>query len=557
MSVEIDIPEEAVLISRTDTKGIITYASPDFQMISGYTEEELLKKPHNIVRHPDMPSAVFKEMWSVIKRGHVWTGLVKNKSKNGNFYWVDATITPVKEFNNVIGYVSVRKKPSRHDIARAESLYVLMRNSDKKGFFDSLFKKLDFSISRLTLSLVTTILISVIINLIGLFILNSLNLSLYFITSFGVVLFSIILSESYTGNRIYKISSILEQFSSGEFNLNKYKFDTSKQDGEYNSIVLGLKTLILSFGGILFLVKKTSSDQIVYSEKLQVLSSSYNKLSSEQAKTTEVQSNAIAELSSSMTEISDTIILQSDNLEVINKNINDINNSMTLTAQFLEELSSLNQKSIDKYQTSSGKVTNVLSSIDEMKNISEKIESIIGVIDEIADKTNLLSINASIESARAGEHGRGFAIVAGEVSKLSEETSVNVKDITSLIRSFRKTIKEGSLRITEVIEFFNEVQGLIVQLSDTTNKIIDSMLAQLEKIMKIQTNVEEASKRADNIKNSVVDQRTEIYQVAESIQKLVKDSKSTSSKSNELLEISFEIQKPAKYIKGLLDHYKF
>ena len=95
----------------------------------------------------------------------------------------------------------------------------------------------------------------------------------------------------------------------------------------------------------------------------------------------------------------------------------------------------------------------------------------------------MLSINASIEAARAGVNGKGFAIVAKEVSNLADETSVNVKDSTLLIKTFRRTIKEGSDRITEVIKFFNEVQELILDLSKTTNEIMNTMLSQLEKIM--------------------------------------------------------------------------
>jgi aerotaxis receptor len=169
MAVEINIPEDSVLISRTDTKGVITYASPDFLSISGYEDDELLKKPHNIIRHPDMPSQVFKEMWSTIKSGHVWTGIVKNRSKNGDYYWVDATVTPIKEANQITGYVSVRKKPSRRDITRAESLYATIRNSGKKNFFDRLFDKPSLQISRLSLSLLGVFSISIFLNAIGFF----------------------------------------------------------------------------------------------------------------------------------------------------------------------------------------------------------------------------------------------------------------------------------------------------------------------------------------------------------------------------------------------------
>ena len=557
MAVEINIPEDSVLISRTDTKGVITYASPDFLSISGYEDDELLKKPHNIIRHPDMPSQVFKEMWSTIKSGHVWTGIVKNRSKNGDYYWVDATVTPIKEANQITGYVSVRKKPSRRDITRAESMYATIRNSGKKNFFDRLFDKPSLQISRLSLSLLGVFSISIFLNAIGFFFLPHLGILIYTITSIGVLISILAISEKFSESHISEITSILGKFSSGEFSLDKYDFNTDRTNVKYNNVVLGLKTLILSLGGILYIVKKMSTNHMIYSDKLQSLSGIYTKLSSDQALTTEIQSNSITEISTSMTEISDTITLQTDNLEVIKNNITEVNHSMTMTAQLLESLSSLNQRTIDKYEVSSEKVTNVLSSIEDMKFISEKIETIIGVIDDIADKTNLLSINASIESARAGVHGKGFAIVAREVSNLAEETSVNVKDSTLLIKTFRKTIKEGSIRITEVIDFFNEVQELIFDLSKTTNQIMETMLSQLEKIMEIQTNVEEATKKAESIKDSVVYQKIEISQVSESILKLVKESKAVSTKSNELLDISSEIHKPAKYLKGLMEHYKF
>ena len=399
MAVEINIPEDSVLISRTDTKGVITYASPDFLSISGYEDEELLKKPHNIIRHPDMPSQVFKEMWSTIKSGHVWTGIVKNRSKNGDYYWVDATVTPIKESNQITGYVSVRKKPSRRDITRAESLYATIRNSGKKNFFDRLFAKPSFQLSRLSLSLLGVLFISILLNTIGFFFLPHLGILIYTITSIGVLISIFAISERFSESHISEITSILGKFSSGEFSLDKYDFNTDKTNVKYNNVVLGLKTLILSLGGILYIVKKMSTNHMIYSDKLQSLSGVYTKLSSDQALTTEIQSNSITEISTSMTEISDTITLQSDNLEVIKNNITEVNHSMTMTAQLLESLSSLNQRTIDKYEVSSEKVTNVLSSIKDMKFISEKIEAIISVIDGIADKTNLLSINASIESA--------------------------------------------------------------------------------------------------------------------------------------------------------------
>lgn len=116
-------PKEQQLISSTDIKGTILHCNDAFISISGFSREELVGKPHNIVRHPDMPEAAFKTMWSYLQQGKPWMGLVKNRCKNGDYYWVNAYVTPVTEHGRVVGYESVRSVPSREQVAHAERLY--------------------------------------------------------------------------------------------------------------------------------------------------------------------------------------------------------------------------------------------------------------------------------------------------------------------------------------------------------------------------------------------------------------------------------------------------
>jgi len=122
MSREYVLTEEDFLVSQTDEKGIITYANEDFCKVAGYTLEELIGKPHNIVRHPDMPKAAFQDLWSVVKQNKVWTGYVKNSVKSGGFYWVYALVYPMAG-----GYMSCRSKPSKTEIEEAQELYKTMR----------------------------------------------------------------------------------------------------------------------------------------------------------------------------------------------------------------------------------------------------------------------------------------------------------------------------------------------------------------------------------------------------------------------------------------------
>ncbi|MCE6981675.1 PAS domain S-box protein, partial [Pseudomonas frederiksbergensis] len=123
----VDYPGDANILSTTDLTSQITYANDDFIKVSGFTREELIGSAHHIVRHPDMPPAVFALMWQYLKAGQSWMGIVKNRCKNGNFYWVSAYVTPILEDGRLVGYESVRVKPTREQVRRAEELYARLR----------------------------------------------------------------------------------------------------------------------------------------------------------------------------------------------------------------------------------------------------------------------------------------------------------------------------------------------------------------------------------------------------------------------------------------------
>ena len=120
---EVIVPDNVTITSKTDIKGIITHANPAFVEISGFSEKELIGKNHNIVRHPDMPAIAFEGLWSDMKAGRTWTGIVKNRCKNGDFYWVQANVTPIYANGHLSGYLSVRTRPSRTQVEQADALY--------------------------------------------------------------------------------------------------------------------------------------------------------------------------------------------------------------------------------------------------------------------------------------------------------------------------------------------------------------------------------------------------------------------------------------------------
>ncbi len=130
-NVEYVLQDTETVVSKTDLSGNITYVNQDFINISGFSAEELIGAPQNIVRHPDMPAEAFEDFWHTIKAGNAWTGMVKNRCKNGDHYWVEANAAPMLENGKVTGYTSVRVKPSREQVGAAEQAYREIRNHSK------------------------------------------------------------------------------------------------------------------------------------------------------------------------------------------------------------------------------------------------------------------------------------------------------------------------------------------------------------------------------------------------------------------------------------------
>lgn len=127
MSLEIKLPIETIIVSETDVKGNIIFANEDFCKIAGYSIDELIGKPHNIVRHSDMPKIAFEGLWETIKAGRIWKGIVKNKTKSGGYYWVNATAYPSKTSNGELRYISIRIKPTEQEIIEASNLYETLK----------------------------------------------------------------------------------------------------------------------------------------------------------------------------------------------------------------------------------------------------------------------------------------------------------------------------------------------------------------------------------------------------------------------------------------------
>ena len=130
MSRETVLDKNAFLVSETDLKGVIKFANEDFCKVAGYSLAELLGQPHNMVRHKDMPKKAFKSLWDTVQKGEIWTGYVKNATKDGGYYWVFATVYPFESSDGSKGYLSCRRKPTNEEIQKAETLYAQWKKEE-------------------------------------------------------------------------------------------------------------------------------------------------------------------------------------------------------------------------------------------------------------------------------------------------------------------------------------------------------------------------------------------------------------------------------------------
>jgi aerotaxis receptor len=455
---EYPLTDRHVVASATDLKGRITYVNPDFVEVSGFDKAELIGAPHNIVRHPDMPPQAFEDLWRTLQAGKPWRGLVKNRRKNGEYYWVEAFVAPVRADGAVVGYLSVRVRADRRKVQAAAEVYRALREGRAKGLciregriahtglrgFAERVRDLGIG-ARLALGLAAAFALGAGAALLAqrgsgpeapasnaLWWLGAPAVAMSLVAwlwhavtaSIAAPLKrAIVLAQSLASDRVEK----LEGAATGEMRVLLASLQQAQR--QLSHIVANVRDCAEAVGSAAQQIASGNAD-----------------LSSR----TEEQASSLQETASSMEELTQTVKQSAENARQAN--------------QLAAGASEVARKGGEM-------VAEVVATMEGISQSSKKIADIIGVIDGIAFQTNILALNAAVEAARAGEQGRGFAVVAAEVRNLAQRSAAAAKEIKALIEDSVGRIEHGGAVVERAGETISELVGAVKRVTDLMGEI--------------------------------------------------------------------------------------
>jgi aerotaxis receptor len=407
--------------------------------------------PQNIVRHPDMPVEAFADLWATIKAGEPWTGVVKNRCKNGDYYWVLANVTPVIEQGRPVGYMSVRSKPTREQVRQADAAYRDIKNGNPRklrvikgqvagsGLLAGLKRA-----TRLSFS--------------GHLALNAAIQSVLMLT-FAAVFFAsgrpwlgacavagLLVTLNFwrtlyvtVADPLRRATRYARQMAGGDLT----GVIETLRDDEVGQLLAALRQMNVNLHSIIGDVR-SSFDEI---------------------------SQATGEIATGNMDLSGRTEAQASSLQQTAASMEQLNSTVRQSATSIASANELAGRASSVAEQGGDIVSKVVSTMGDISASSNKILNIIGMIDSIAFQTNILALNAAVEAARAGEDGRGFAVVASEVRSLAQRSATAAKEIKDLIDVSIEKVNAGAALTSSAGSTMSEVIASVLRVTQVMDEI--------------------------------------------------------------------------------------
>ncbi|CAN7640608.1 methyl-accepting chemotaxis protein [Pseudoduganella sp. LjRoot289] len=453
---EVEISEDQAIVSKTDLKGNIVYVNPYFAQISGFSEHELIGAPQNIVRHPDMPEAAFADLWRSIQAGTPWTGIVKNRCKNGDYYWVKANVTPIRENGQTLGYMSVRTRAEPEQVAAAARAYRDIRDGSRAivikngqlihpGIANWLsllgHSSLSVRIWAATSGVNTLLLFVCLAALFGDGASALTRYSIFGATFIGLLV-NVFLWYTLRTSVLQPLGKALDgarAIAAGDLS-GSFETDATDEVGQLLRALQQMNSNLIA----------TIRDVRVNVETMAVATRQIAAGNADLSGRTEAQAASLEQTASSIEQFAATVKQNADNSVQAN--------ALALAASGV---------AVEGGQI----VAEVIATMDDINTSSRKIVDIIALIEGIAFQTNILALNAAVEAVRAGEQGRGFAVVAGEVRNLAQRSSAAAKDIKHLIDVSVGKVGAGMTQVHRAGATMEQVVGSVQQVTAIMQEI--------------------------------------------------------------------------------------
>ncbi len=505
---EVELADGDILVSKTDLGGRITFVNRAFVRICGFSADELIGAPHNVIRHPDMPPAAFADLWATIKAGRPWEGMVKNRTKSGDHYWVFANVTPVIENGTTTGYISIRTKPRRDQVRDAERLYADLRagRADHLALSEgrvvdrrlgprlvALTRRLPVRVGGLGLAAVATALGTAAAAVGGA---TGLAVGVFAGGTAAITVAGAAVVRGVT-RPLDRLERQFAAMATGDL-AREVPIERAPDFRRTNTALRAMRAR-LGYGAEERAELTRRTDETIKREMLalaETLEGEVHETVADISAQARQMALRATELGTVAGELADLAAAVSVSIDTTSRNVATVASATEQLDATSREISTRVTEGAQLASTARRHADEARTGVAGLAEATARIDAIVGMIRALALQTRMLALNATIEAARAGHAGQGFAVVASEVKSLARKTEDGIGSVSAQAGAIADATGETTRTVTTVA-------GAIDEIDRITAEVAESAQAQRAATAEITESAAQAARHTQSVAGAV------------------------------------------------------